>query len=368
MLGFAHWPRKCAAAAVIGLFAACSSTQDARVLEVHKAEIAPVRTIAVATIAVRPSLSAPLFTGYRGELVDVLGKYENELTKALLDQGFNVIPVGQSSLIYNDPNLEYEISYLNNTPNFMAKLHGEDELTGVARKLRASSDKMAGRIGDKNMFNDPQDKTDQITSPNTRIFPELGLNYRMMLPRYTENGGLADSRFMSDAARQAIGEITRDMGADAYLLIDANLILSSRQEGYIFTGVTGGTRYATLDGTAALVRKDGAILSIDWFRSQSDLPVGGIVQRPFTTERGSGIVGFHKSLDQYTLLESSYQAIRTAARDLAARYAEYRQEGLEMLPPAPQQPQALPTPAQPSLPVPPSLPDISPSEGKALPQ
>ncbi len=315
------------------LIVGCAAQQEQESLDVRKVEFAPIRTIAIATIATTPSLSMPLFTGYRGELVNVLGKYEDELTRALLAQGFNVIPVGQSALIYNDHNLEYEISYLNNTPDFMSRVRSEDELKGVARKLRMGTDKMTGRRDDKRMFKDDQDKIDQMTSPNTRIFPEIGLNYRMMLPRFTENGGGLDNRFMSDASRMAIGEITRDMGADAYLLIDANLVLSARQEGFVLSGLTGGTRYATIDGTAALVRKDGVILSVDWFRNQASIPLGGIVQKPYTTERGSGVSGFHKSLDKQSLLESTYQVIRVAARDLAVRYAEYRLEGRKMLPP-----------------------------------
>ncbi len=331
MFGFARWTNRVAVVAMMGVMATGCALQETKPLDVRRTEVAPIRTIAIATIATRPSLSFPLFTGNRGELVRVLGKYEDELTNALLNQGFNVIPVGQSSLIYNAGNLEYEVSYLHNTPDYMARSRGEEELTGVARKLRADSDKMIGRRDDKRMFMDDHDKTDQLTSPNTRIFPEIGLNYRMMLPRFTENGGALDNRFMSDASRMAIGEITRDMGADAYLLIDANLVLSARQEGYVLTGLTGGSRYATLDGTAALVRNDGSILGVDWFRSQSVLPVGGTTQVPFTTERATGIHGFHQPMDQYTLLEGSYQAIRVAALDLAARYSKYRDEGRQIL-------------------------------------
>lgn len=308
-------------------FVAGCSSQDVKMLEAHKLEMLPVRTVAIATIAARPSQSGPLFTGHRGELVGVLAKFETELSLALIDAGYNVIPVGHSSLIYNDPNLEYEIAYLHNVPDFVTKMHSEDELTGFARKLRADANKVIGTREDRRRLFEETDKIDQITSPNTRIFPELGINYRMTLPRHTQHGGASDNRFISDAARSAIGEITRDIGADAFLLIDANLLLSARQEGYMFVGFTGGTRYVTMDGTAALVRNDGAILSVDWFRSQSDLPIGGIVQRPFTTERGSGIAGFHEAPDKYNLLEGSYQAIRVAARDIASRYAQYREEG-----------------------------------------
>ncbi|MGB4101137.1 MAG: hypothetical protein WBK91_04440 [Alphaproteobacteria bacterium] len=327
MFGFARLTGHTAIVVMMGVLASGCALQETKPLDVRVTEFAPIRTIAIATIATRPSQSFPLFTGNRGELVRVLGKYEDELTNALLNQGFNVIPVGQSALIYNSGNLEYEISYLHNTPDYMARSRGEEELAGVARKLRADSNKMIGRRDDKRMFVDDHDKTDQITSPNTRIFPEIGLNYRMMLPRFTENGGALDNRFMSDASRMAIGEITRDMGADAYLLIDANLVLSARQEGYVLTGLTGGSRYPTLDGTAALVRNDGAILGVDWFRGQAVLPVGGVTQIPFSTERASGIHGFHQPMDQYTLLEGSYQAIRVGALDLADRYSKYRNEG-----------------------------------------
>ncbi|MEJ0063542.1 MAG: hypothetical protein WDO70_10205 [Alphaproteobacteria bacterium] len=315
------------ALAAIAVFVASCATQSHEALDARPRLMAPVRTIAIATISTRPSLASPLFTGHRGELIGVLSKYEYELTNALTNQGFNVIAVSNSGMIYNDNNLEYELAYLHNRPEFMVKTRGEDDVQAEARRLRASSNRLIGKVDDMTTFYESRDPVDQITSPNTRIFPEIGVNYRMTLPRYTGKGGTMDNRFMSDAARMAIGEITRDMGADAYLLIDGNLVLSARKEGYMLMGATGGSRYATFDGTAALVRNDGAIISVDWLRSEAGVPFGGSLQDRFTTERGSGIAGFHKPVDQYGLLEASYQAIRVAATDLAALYAEYRADG-----------------------------------------
>lgn len=322
--------RKLACFAMVGLFVGCSA-QDYSTLDVRQTDIAPVRTIAIATIAARPSVAQALFSGNRGELVNVLGKFETELSNALVNQGFNVVNVSQSGLIYSSDNLEYEIGYLHNTDDFMAKARSEDAVNAEARRLRASSKILTGSRTDRSAFLSPTDKIDQITSPNTRIFPEIGIDYRFNLPRLTENGGALDNRFLSDAARRSIGEITRDMGADAYIMIDANLLVSARKEGYILSGLTSGTRYATLDGTAALIRNDGVILNMDWIRNQSVIPLGGTNQQAFTTERVTGISGFHNSPNKQALTESAYQAIRFAALDLAAGYAKYRAEGIKVL-------------------------------------
>jgi hypothetical protein len=311
--------------AVMMTCAACA-WQNYDTLDVRTTDIAPIQTIAIATISARPSLAQPVFNGNRGELVNVLGKFETELTNALTNRGFNVVNVSQSGLIYNSANLEYEIGYLHNTDDFMAKARGEDHVHAEARRLRAHSAALVGSRTDQGTFLNPRDTVDQITSPNTRIFPEIGVNYRFNLPRYTENGGALDNRFMSDASRLSIGEISRDMGADAYILIDANVLLSARKEGFILAGLTGGTRYVTVDGTAALVRNDGVILNVDWLRSQSVIPVGGTNQGHFTTERVTGLSGFHTSPDQYGLLEGAYQAIRISALDIANRYAGYRDD------------------------------------------
>lgn len=324
-----NWTKRALSFVAVMVLTTGCSWQNYETLDVRPKAMAPVRTIAIATISARPSLAQTLFAGNRGELVNALGKFETELTNALTNQGFNVINISQSGLIYNSGNLEYEIGYLHNTEDFMAKARGEDQVYAEARRLRSASNKVVGTRTDRSTFLTPSDKTDQITSPNTRIFPEIGINYRFNLPRYTENGGAFDNRFMSDAARLSIGEITRDMGADAYLLIDANLLLSARKEGFILTGLTGGTRYVTVDGTAALVRNDGAILSVDWVRNQSEIPVGGVNPGKFTSERGAGLTGFQVAPDQYNLLEGTYQAVRIAALDLAHRYADYRAKGVE---------------------------------------
>lgn len=336
MLGFTRlagygWGKKTLSFLVVATACVGCAWQNYDTLDVRPKAMAPVQTVAIATISARPSLAQSLFGGSRGELVSVLAKLEGELTTALTSQGFNVVNISQSGLIYNSSNLEYEIGYLHNTEDFMAKARGEDQVYTEARKLRAHSSVLSGSITDKGTFLNPRDRIDQITSPNTRIFPEIGVDYRFALPRYTEKGGAFDNRFMSDAARLSIGEITRDMGADAYILIDANLLLSARKEGFILTGLTGGTRYVTLDGTAALVRNDGAILSVDWLRSQAELPVGGVNQQRFTPERDSGLTGFQVTPNLANLREGAYQAIRTAAFDLAARFAKYRAEGVKQV-------------------------------------
>jgi hypothetical protein len=336
MLGLARlaesgWGKKTLSFFVLAAACTGCAWQNYDTLDVRPKSMAPVGTVAIATISARPSLAQSLFGGNRGELVSVLGKFESELTTALTNQGFNVINISQSGLIYNSGNLEYEIGYLHNTEDFMAKSRGEDHVFAEARKLRAHSSVLTGTITDKGTFLNPRDRIDQITSPNTRVFPEIGVDYRFTLPRYTEKGGAFDNRFMSDAARLSIGEITREMGADAYILLDASLLLSARKEGYILTGLTGGTRYVTLDGTVALVRNDGAILSVDWTRSQSEIPVGGTNQLGYTPERDKGLTGFQLAPNLPTLREGTYQAIRTAAYDIAGRYAKYRAEGVKQV-------------------------------------
>jgi hypothetical protein len=312
----------------LSLLGACAM-QDHEALDVRKREFSQIKTIAIATVAARPSVSQTLFAGNRGELVNVLGKFETELSNAFVNRGFNVVNISQSGLLYSDPALTYETAYLNRTEDFMARKGSAAAVETEARRLRAASARLTGKIDDRGTFLQPLDNIDQITSPNTRIFPELGLNYRFNLPRTTENGGALDNRFLSDAARRSIGEITRAMGADAYLLIDANLLLSARKEGYVFTGATGGTRYVTMDAVASLVRNDGVILSVDWLRNQSIIPFGGINPAGFTSERVAGISGFHNSANQYNLLEGAYQAIRFSALELAKLYTMNRVEGIK---------------------------------------
>jgi hypothetical protein len=336
MLGLARltekgWGKKALSFLALATVSVGCAWQNYETLDIRPKAMAPVQTVAIATIAARPSLAQSIFGGSRGELVGVLAKFESELTTALTSQGFNVINISQSGLIYNSGNLEYEIGYLHNTEDFMARSRGEDQVHAEARKLRTHASLLTGTITDKGTFLNPRDRIDQITSPNTRIFAEIGVDYRFSLPRYTEKGGAFDNRFMSDAARLSIGEITREMGADAYILIDASLLLSARKEGYILTGLTGGTRYVTLDGTAALVRNDGAILSVDWTRSQSEIPVGGTNQMNFTPERDKGVTGFQVTPNLPNLREGAYQVIRTAAFDIAGRYAKYRAEGVKQV-------------------------------------
>lgn len=319
------------AVATVGLALTGCSWQNFETLDVRAQEFAPVQTIAIATVSARPSLAQPLFSGHRGELVEALGKFETELSNALVNQGFNVVNVSQSGLIYNSANLEYEIGYLHNNEDFMAHARSEDDVHSEARRLRAFSKTLIGSTSDRTAFSSSRDKTDQITSPNTRIFPESSLNYRFSLPRYTTGGGAMDNRFMSNASRLSIGEITRDMGADAYIMVDANLLISARKEGYILAGSTGGTRYVTLDGTIALVRNDGSIVNVDWLRSQSELPIGGVNQTTFTPERVTGVVGFHSTANRANLQEGIFQAIRIAALDIAKRYADYKADGIKSL-------------------------------------
>lgn len=319
------------AVAAVGLTLTGCTWQNFETLDVRTQDFAPIQTIAIATVSARPSLAQPLFSGHRGELVEALGKFETELSNALVNQGFNVVNISHSGLIYNSANLEYEIGYLHNNEDFMARARSEDDVHSEARRLRAFSKVLTGMPNDRTSFHNPRDKTDQITSPNTRIFPESGINYRFSLPRYTTGGGAMDNRFMSNASRLAIGEITRDMGADAYVMIDANLLISARKEGYLLAGSTGGTRYVTLDGTIALVRNDGVIVNVDWLRSQSELPIGGVNQTSFTPERVTGVVGFHSTANRANLQEGISQAIRIAALDIAKRYADYKVDGIKAL-------------------------------------
>lgn len=331
--------------AVSGVFLAGCASRSVDTLDVRPRDMAQINTIAIATVAAQPGLSLPMFGGKQGELVGALTKFETEMTYALLNRGFNVVPPSQSRVVYAH-GTDYEEAYVRNNPSILTNLRSDQDVKWFAERLKEqtktvsmkpSASLTSGMRESAAKYLTPQmDETPMfmaygtdslVTSANTRLFGEADEN-AFSLPRTTHKGGALDERFTSNALRVAVGDLTRQMGADAYLLVDANLLLSSTKEGMFLAGLSGGgTRYATYDGTAQLVRADGKILATDRFRIQSPQPVTGDGKTAYTSERGSGILGVYRHYDEQTLQEGAYQALRTAALDLANRYDAYRKDG-----------------------------------------
>lgn len=336
--------RAVVAAIAVALLAGCS-TRDVDTLDVRPQQVAAAQTIALATIAVKTSDGLSFLSGNRGEMMDVLGKFEVELSNALTNQGFTVVPPSQSFAVY-DRGQDYEDLYLRRSPDYMQRFGNDPEALkwqaqALAAQYRGNRYKPSP-VGTAQTYqfgwnnSTPQTSTEWLSglrapamlfSPNTRMFPEFKLSGQMSLPRYTENGGALDERFTSNAMRGAIGDLTRKAGADAYILLEGNLYLSARQEGVALWAITGGTRYMTFDGTAQLVNADGQIAAVERIRSQAAMPVGGYDREEGSPDRGRGPLGMYLAPTDETLREGAYQAIRAAAVDLAASLAEHRDAG-----------------------------------------
>jgi hypothetical protein len=288
------------------LLSACS-TQRVTTLDARPEAMSGVGTVAIATITSRPSLSMPTLSHNENDLVNVLTKFETEFTNALMAQNFNVVAPSYSGKIYSHA-MEYEEQYVQRSYDDVVNVTSEDQAAYRAWKLK----------------HDSSMKTDRVTSLNTRIFPDAANNLSFKLPVRTKNGGALDERFTSNPMRGAIGDLTQKMGADAYILIDGQIVLSSRKEGFLLGGLTGGTRFVTFDGTAQLVRSDGTIISVEKFRHQANFPIASDIKQPYSPEYNRGTLGNQRAFNNENLLEASYQAVRAAALDLAARYGKYR--------------------------------------------
>ncbi|MBI1272681.1 MAG: hypothetical protein GC131_01160 [Alphaproteobacteria bacterium] len=294
------------------LLTACS-TQEIETLDVRPEAMTGVNTIAFATISSRQEQSMPVLSNDTAALMNVLTKFEEEFSGALLARGFNVVSPPYSKKLY-EHGFDYEAGFVERSASHALNAQSQEKMAYHGWKLREDSDT----------------KNDRVTSANTRIFPDPENNFSFKLPAKTKGGGAYDQRFTSYPMLGAIGSITSAMGADAFLLVDGQLILSRRKEGFLLAGASGGgIRYVTFEGTAQLVRADGMIIAVDQFRQQADFPIAGDRKYPYSPEYAKGTFGVQESFNNENLLEASYQAIRATANNLAARYAMYRSGRVE---------------------------------------
>ena len=328
------------------LLAACETspveTAFVESRDVRPADVRSINTVAIAMISASPAEANNVFTN-RGELVSALNVFESELVNALSGRGMNVVTPQSSFAAFNN-GLSYEMSYAMKEPNIATRAKNDGELAWMAKRLKQrvpqplskpSGLMMAGDYEEASNNLGPESSSSPLgldmsgdrqrsTSLNTRLFPQMGSPPYITLPRNTENGGALDNRFVSAAARESIGQLASQAGADGYLLLEGQLQFSTREEGLLLSGITGGTRFVTYDGIAMLVKSDGRIAAVDRVRGQSAIPVGGRMQQDFRPEHGKGPFGYYAQPNIDNLREGAYQAVRDAALKLADQYAQYR--------------------------------------------
>jgi hypothetical protein len=321
----------------LAVLTACGTGQRNITLDASPQEVAAVRSIAIASVTARPLESLEVVPYQKGALVRVLTKFENELFDYLLLRGYNVINPAVSRIAYTRET-DYEDLYIANSPDILTNLQSGAEFKYLANNMKklgnGHTQKPAGTFtsglyepSQMNLmpgsdrtptvnFNEPQ----IISSANTRVFQQLELGPNLSTPTMTILGGSDDNRWANGAMRRAVGEITRRIGADAALIIDGHLKLSPRVEGTIIAAATdGGTRYVIFEGTAMLVRNDGAILSVDSFHGFSNDSISGSYDsRPRTFSGLARFEGNRANLNDLTM-----QAIRNAADMIADTYYDH---------------------------------------------
>ena len=318
---------------------ACGSGQRNVTLDASPTEVAQIRSIAIASVTARPSETHEMLPIARGHVVRALTKFENELFEYLLLRGFNVVNPAVSRVAYTRET-DYEDLYIANDPTILTNVQSGAEFKFLANNMKklamqhtqkpagtfTSTDRQPSQYNlmpsiDRTPTVNPN-QPDIVSSANTRIFPQLEFGTNMSTPSMTVLGGADDNRWANQPMRRAIGEITNRIGADAFLLVDAHLSLSSREEGAILAGALGGgTRSVICEGTAMLVRKDGSILSVESFHASSDDRVSGregAGSRPRTFSGLAHFAGNATNLNDMTM-----QAVRNAADMIADTYQGY---------------------------------------------
>ncbi len=319
------------------LLAACGGQQRNVTLDAAPADIANVKTLAIASITARPSETRELIANERGHLVRDLTKFEADLFNYLLMHGFNVVDPAVSRNAYAH-DTDYEDLYIANAPDILSRLRSAAEIKFVASNMKklsaghalkpspsytsgvrgAAQSNLTPTINSASTVN--PGSADVVSSQNTRIFPQLEFGANVTSPSMTVLGGSDDNRWLSSPMRKAVGELTRRMGADAALIVDGHLRLSPRVEGTILSGALGGgRRFVLFEGTATLVRTDGAILSVESFRAYSDDALSGAAD--FMDDGSHGFWGVERT--RANVNELVMQATRRAANLLAETYAGY---------------------------------------------
>jgi hypothetical protein len=324
---------------VLMMLAACGTGQRNVTLDASPSEVAQVKSIAIASVTARPSETRELLPIAQGHLVRVLTKFENELFEYLLLRGFNVVNPAVSRVAYTRET-DYEDLYIANDPTILTNVQSGAEFKFLANNMKKLSklhtQKPAGTFtsadrqpsqenltpGINHTPTTDQAQPDIVSSSNTRIFPQMEFGTNLSTPSMTVLGGSDDNRWASQPMRRAIGEITHRMGADAYLIVDAHIRLSPREEGAILAGVIGGgTRSVICEGTAMLVRNDGSILSVESFHGASDDHVSGAEGSGSRPRTFSGLARFEGT--QANLNDLTMQAVRNAADMIADTYQGY---------------------------------------------
>jgi hypothetical protein len=328
-----------AAILVLGAVSGCGTGQRNYTLDAAPHEVAQIKNIAIASIVARPSESRETFPIQQGHLVRALTKFENELFEYLLLRGFNVVNPAVSRVAYARQT-DYEDLYIANSPELLTNLQSPGEFKFLANNMKKlamnHTQKPAGAFTSEDYQPSQYNLVpgtnrsptvnygmpDIVSSTNTRVFEQLELGSNVSTPTMTIRGGADDNRWTNAPMRRAVGEITRRLGADAALLIDSHIYLGPRMEGALLSGITdGGTRHVVVEGTATLVRNDGAILSVESFHVFSDDSVSGRevwTSRPRTF---AGLARFEPNFDNINDL--TMQAVRTAADMISETYQNY---------------------------------------------
>lgn len=326
-------------ASLLLLLTACGTGQRNMTLDAAPEEVAKIKTIAIASITARPSETQEFLPLEQGYLVRDLTKYENELFEYLLMRGFNVVNPAVSRVAYSRET-DYEDLYIANSPDILTNIQNGAELKFLANNMKKlsvmytqkpaatftsedhepSQYNLMPSINRSNTadFNRP----DILSSANTRVFPQLEFGPNLSTPAMTVLGGADDNRWADAAMRRAIGEITRRIGADAAIIVDGHLKLTPRVEGAVLAGIAdGGTRYITFEGTAMLIRNDGAILSVESFHAPSEDHISGIDSDMFRPRTFAGLARFEGN--RTNVNDMIMQAMRNAADMIAETYQGY---------------------------------------------
>ncbi len=319
---------------------ACGSGYRNITLDASPREVAAVRSIALASVTARPSETHEMLPLAQGHIVRALTKLENEIFEYLLLKGFNVVNPAVSRVAYTRET-DYEDLYIANNPEILTNLQSGAEFKFLANNMKKltmlHTQKPAGTFTSNertpsqynlmpSLNRTPtinQDQQDIVSSANTRIFPQLEFGTNLSTPSMTVLGGADDNRWATQPMRRAIGEITHRIGAEAYLLVDAHMRLSPREEGPILAGILGGgTRTVVVEGTAMLVRNNGAILAVETFRADSDDHISGAEGSGSRPRTFSGLARFEGNWGN--LNDMTMQAVRNAAYQIADRLAGYK--------------------------------------------
>ena len=327
---------------VLAGLSACGTGQRNITLDASPTEVAKIKSIAIASVTARPSETHEMLPLAQGHVIRALTKFENELFEYLLLRGFNVVNPAVSRVAYTRET-DYEDLYIANSPEILTNLQSGAEFKFLANNMKklahvhtqkpagtfTSADHQPSQYNLMPSINRTptvnQDQQDIVSSSNTRVFPQLEFGTNLSTPTMSILGGADDNRWANQPMRRAIGEITHRMGADAFLLVDAHLRLSPREEGALVAGIMGGgTRTVICEGTAMLVRNDGAILSVESFHAESNDRLSGgenVATRPRTF---SGLARFEGNWGNTNDL--TMQSVRNAADMIAGIYQGYVQK------------------------------------------